>query len=132
MIYPSDFDGILAGSPGVEWFSIVASYALLARRSGWPDIESPSYVSAAQWEAIVQAQIALLDGLDGIEDGIIDQPYMYTFDANLLRCGGGVLNDSVCLSPQQVLPVRSVYDPVLNSTGQLAMPAWGIGADTSA
>ncbi len=129
--YPDDFDGILVGSPGVHWFSIVSTYALLARHAGWPDIDSPAYVRQEQWEAVVQAQIDLLDGLDGVHDGIVDQAYMYTFNPDVLRCGGAVLNDTVCLSPQQVGSVRAVYEPVLNSTGQLAMPAWGLGSATA-
>jgi feruloyl esterase len=130
-MYPDDFDGILAGSPGVHWFNIVSAYALLARRSGWPDINSTSYVQQAQWEAIVAAQINLLDPLDGVIDGVIDQAYMYNFDVELLRCGGGLLNDTVCLSPDQVASVRAVYQPISNSHGQFAFPSWGLGADTS-
>lgn len=130
-MYPDDFDGILAGSPGVHWFTIVSAYALMARRSGWPDIDSTSYVHQAQWEAIVAAQIRLLDPLDGVIDGVIDQAYMYNFDAELLRCGGGLLNDSVCLSPDQVASVRAAYEPISTSHGQFAFPSWGLGADTS-
>ncbi|KFY39926.1 hypothetical protein V494_03760 [Pseudogymnoascus sp. VKM F-4513 (FW-928)] len=43
-MYPNDFDGILAGSASVHWFTIVSDYALLARLSRWPDISSTSYV----------------------------------------------------------------------------------------
>ncbi|KIV76890.1 hypothetical protein PV11_08739 [Exophiala sideris] len=130
--FPDDFDGILAGSPGVNWYNIVAAYALNARKAGWPAINSSSYVTAAQWGAITQAQIDLYDGLDGVNDSIIDQPYMYQFDPNTLRCGGGVLNDSVCLTPTQIDGVQAVFQPITNSTGQLAMPGWGLGSSTAA
>ena len=128
---PDDFDGILAGSPGVNWYNIVASYALNARKSGWPNIKSSSYVSAAQWAAATEAQIALFDVLDGVKDGIIDQAYMYEFDPSVLGCGRGVLNDSVCLKPSQVHGVRAVFQPIMNSTGQLDTPGWGLRSSTA-
>ena len=130
--FPEDFDGILAGSPGVNWYSIVASYLLNARKSGWPAINSTSYVSSTQWEAITEAQIALFDDLDGVNDTIIDQPYLYQFDPSVLACGRGVLNNTVCLKPSQIYGVRAVFLPIMNGTGQLAMPGWGLGSSTAA
>jgi feruloyl esterase len=50
MRFPEDFDGVLAGSPGVDWLHIVASKGILARRIGWPDVDSgAAYVREEQW-----------------------------------------------------------------------------------
>lgn len=49
----------------------------MARRSEWPHINSATYVRQEQWEAIVGAHIRLLDSLNGVIDGVIDQAYMW-------------------------------------------------------
>lgn len=90
LLYPDDFDGVLAGSPGVDWLRIVSSKGILARRIGWPNIHSDSYVREEQWKAIVEAQTHLLDPLDGVKDGIIDDPTVYRFDPEILACGAGM------------------------------------------
>ncbi|KAI1858996.1 uncharacterized protein JN550_012258 [Neoarthrinium moseri] len=129
-LYPEDFDGLLLGSPGVDWLRIVSSKGILARRIGWPDLESQSYVRPEQWKSIVDEQIRQLDPLDGVRDGIIDEPTKYRFDPETLACGTGVLNDSVCLSPQQVNSVRMAYEPIADSSGQIVYPAFELGSNT--
>jgi feruloyl esterase len=130
ILYPDDFDGILIGSPGVDWLHIVATKAILPQRMGWPDLNSPSYIPPQQWPAIVEAQIKLLDPLDGVTDGIIDDPTAHKFDAAVLACGTGVLNDSMCLSPAQVESVNAIYQPIADSQGKIIYPAFDLGAST--
>ncbi|KIL87117.1 hypothetical protein FAVG1_09671 [Fusarium avenaceum] len=130
-LYPEDFDGILAGSPAIDWLHIVASKGILARRIGWPDLQSDSYVRPDQWKAIVAKQIELLDPLDGVKDGIIDNPAAHAFDPVMLGCGNGLLNSSLCLKPQQVASVRAAYEPLADSEGNIVYPGFGLGADTS-
>ncbi|BCS24208.1 uncharacterized protein APUU_40652S [Aspergillus puulaauensis] len=130
-LYPGDFNGIIAGAPGIDWLRIVASKGILARRVGWPDIHSAGYVRPEQWAAIVQKQVEIYDPLDGVEDGVIDDPTQHSFDPEILACGTGFLNDSLCLSAAQVQSVRAAYLPIANSTGQIVYPAFGLGADTS-
>lgn len=130
LLYPNDFDGVLAGSPGVDWLRIVSSKGVLARRIGWPDIHSDRYVSDQQFQAIAEAQIRLLDPLDGVTNGIIDDPTMYRFDPEILACGAGVLNDSVCLRPAQIDSVRSAYEPLADSSGNIVYPSFELGSNT--
>ncbi|KAI1457877.1 tannase and feruloyl esterase [Annulohypoxylon moriforme] len=129
-LYPEDFDGLLLGSPGVNWLHIVASKGVLARRIGWPLLNSPAYVRPEQWSAIVETQIRQLDPLDGVVDGIIDEPTKQRFDPMSLVCGAGLLNDSLCLSPQQVGSVRKAYEPIASTSGQIVYPAFELGSNT--
>lgn len=131
ILYPEDFDGILMGSMGVDWLHIVASKGILVRRLGWPNLESLSYITATQWAAIVAAQIKLLDPLDGVTDGIIDNPTLHNLDPSIFACGTGVLNSSTCLTAAQVNTVREIYQPLADSSGKIVYPAFGLGADTS-
>lgn len=121
-LYPEDFDGMLLGAPAVDWLHIVASKAILARRIGWPDFESSGYVRPEQWTAIVKKQIELYDRLDGVADGIIDDPASIRFDPQLLACGTGLLDDELCLKPAQVLSVRAAYQPLTDTGGQHCLP----------
>lgn len=129
-LYPEDFDGIVVGAPGVDWLHVVSSKGLLARRIGWPDINSSAYVRPEQWPAIVAKQIELLDPLDGVTDGIIDDPTKYDFDPAILACGTGLLNSSTCLAPQQIASVRAAYQPVADSEGRIVYPSFHLGAAT--
>ncbi|KAM0490226.1 hypothetical protein ACHAP8_011763 [Fusarium lateritium] len=130
-LYPEDFDGILAGAPGIDWLHIVASKGILARRLGWPDLESDAYVRPEQWQAIVAKQIEMLDPLDGVKDGIIDNPAAHAFDPAIMACGTQDLNSSLCLKPQQVASVRAAYEPLADSEGRIIYPGFSLGADTS-
>ncbi|KAI1381288.1 tannase and feruloyl esterase [Hypoxylon crocopeplum] len=129
-LYPEDFDGLLLGSPGIDWLHIVASKGILARRIGWPDLKSSAYVRPEQWTAIVEAQIRQLDPLDGVIDGVIDEPTKHRFDSASLACGTGLLNSSMCLTPQQVESVRKAYEPIASTSGQIVYPAFELGSKT--
>ena len=67
MRYPGDFDGILASSPAVNepkvGISIQWPYVVMQNEKNAP--------SQCVFQAFINASIALCDGLDGVEDGII-------------------------------------------------------------
>ncbi|KAL7624643.1 hypothetical protein AAE478_006213 [Parahypoxylon ruwenzoriense] len=112
-LYPEDFDGMLLGSPDIDWLRIVASKGILA-----------------VWQAIVEAQIRQLDSLDGVTNGIIDEPTKHRFDPARLVCGTSVLNSTLCLSPQQVESVRRAYEPIESTSGRIVYPAFEPGSKT--
>ncbi|KAI8942319.1 hypothetical protein NX059_000398 [Plenodomus lindquistii] len=118
------------GAMAVDWLHIVASKGILARRLGWPDLDSPSYISDTQWKAIVAAQIAALDPLDGVKDGIIDDPTSHIFDPAILMCGTGILNSTLCLTAAQVNTVREIYQPLANGSGHIVYPSFELGVPT--
>lgn len=131
-LFPNDFDGVLAGAPAVDWLRIVASKPILARRMGWPDLRGNSYVRPEQWKAIVKHQIALFDSVDGVIDGVIDDPLLSRYDPALAACGfSSTFNSSLCLTPDQVASVRAAYDPLVNGSGDIVFPSFAVGADTS-
>lgn len=127
--YPEDFDGILAGSSGINWLRIVAERGILARRIGWPDINPTRYVREDQWKAIQAAQISLFNDVYGVKDGVIDDPTAFRFNPEALRCGTGVLNESVCLTTSRYRwcvrhTIRSSMAQVVSCTrpSRLAQP----------
>ncbi len=57
-------------------------------------------------EAVLQA----CDGLDGVKDGILENPLTCRFDPKVLQCKAG--EDSVsCLTPAQVQSAKAIYAP---------------------
>ncbi|OAG06921.1 uncharacterized protein CC84DRAFT_1174819 [Paraphaeosphaeria sporulosa] len=133
ILYHEDFDGI-QGPMGVDWLHVVAYKDILARRQGWPDLESLGYITAAHWSAIVAAQIKLFDPHGGFTDGTIDNMSLHNLEPSMFACSTGILNDSTCLAAAQVNTVRKIYQPLADSSGssgKIVYPAFGLGASTS-
>ncbi|RBA18153.1 hypothetical protein FPRO05_11169 [Fusarium proliferatum] len=130
-LYPDDFDGLLAGAPGIDWLHIVVSKGILARRIGWPDLTSDAYVRPEQWKAIVAKKTERLDPLDGVEDGIIDNPSAHAFDPMIMAYGTGLLSSCLCLKPRQVESVRAAYEPLANLEGNAVYSGFALGVDTT-
>lgn len=76
--YPSNYNGILAAAPGVNWAHfIVAEY--------WPQFmmnQLDYFPSPCELDGITAAAIASCDGLDGVLDGIIARPDLCFFAAS--------------------------------------------------
>jgi feruloyl esterase len=75
--YPADYDGIIAGSPANFMTHLFSSgvwdnQVLTSNPTGYP---SPSKLPA-----IEAAALAKCDGLDGVVDGVIDDPRRCDFD----------------------------------------------------
>ncbi|KAI1846247.1 hypothetical protein JX266_007772 [Neoarthrinium moseri] len=129
-LYPDDYDGMLLGAPGVEWIRIVTQWYLIAERYGWPDVNTSAYVTYQQFEAIAAKTIEILDGEDGVVDGMIDNPTHLKLDPQIFSCGAGFLNDSVCLqNGEQVNTVRLAYQPMVDLSGHFVYPSFTLGAD---
>jgi tannase/feruloyl esterase len=76
--YPSDYDGILAGAPAINWtrFQIAQFWGQLVM------LEEDNPVPMCKFEAAVAAAVEACDELgDGIADGVIGNPVACRFDA---------------------------------------------------
>jgi feruloyl esterase len=108
--YPDDFDGIVAGSPslnatGRAAFSIWAAQNLRK--------EPASYIPATKYPAIHKAAIDACDAIDGVTDGVIENPERCAFDPKVLECTGA--ESDGCLTPAQVDAARSMYRPLIDA-----------------
>lgn len=128
--YPTDFDGMLLGAAGIEWIRIVTQWYLIAIRYGWPNVQTPKYVTLEQFQAIAAKTVELLDQVDGVKDGMIDSPTHLRFDPQFFSCEAGFLNDSVCLrNAEQVQSVRLAYEPMTDLKGNFVYPSYQLGTD---
>ena len=112
--FPGDFDGMLVGSPANAWTDLMVRFqwdqhALL--------IDPASYIPASKLPAVQAAAVAACDNLDGVADGIVNDPRQCTWDPSAILCSGAD-NDS-CLTAPQVDALKKVYaGPKNASTGE--------------
>lgn len=117
--YPDDFDGIIAGNPANDWTRFYAgahlwySHATLRNRD--------SYIPREKLPLLAGAVNAACDALDGIEDGVLDDPRRCRFDPATLTCPDGQNHDG-CLTPPQVQAVRDIWAGSRNSAGEVIFP----------
>ncbi len=117
--YPEDFDGIVAGAPAYYWTGFAALGIHLAQAL-YPDPENLTSTVLTQEDLNrVYAEImTMVDGQDGLEDGIINDPTAVDFD--LAKVSG--LNDA------QRAGLRALYEGPRNADGPI-YPGFPIGAE---
>ena len=81
--HPEDFDGIVAGAPVVNTTGR-ASFAIWIAQQQHRSAES--YIPAEKYPAIHEAVLKACDGLDGVTDGVIENPRACTFDPKAIEC----------------------------------------------
>jgi feruloyl esterase len=125
-MFPDDFDGIVAGSPALD-FNNLASW----RASFFPitgSISSADFITPSTWTTLIHDEILnQCDGLDGVIDGIIEDPDLCNFTPEALMCNKKTTED--CLTPAQVEIVRKVFSPLYGEDGKLIYPAMQPGSE---
>ncbi len=123
--YPEDYDGIVAGAPANYWIGLMTAelWAGLATTRD-PEQDLPR----AKLPVLGAAVMAACDGIDGLGDGLIDDPRNCDFDPGVLLCDGADAGD--CLTAGQVAAARAIYaGPVRPSTGESLFPGYALGSE---
>jgi feruloyl esterase len=126
--YPGDFDGIIAGNPAADWTRFYAGAHLWYSLALLDDEES--YLPPAKLPALGAAVNATCDALDGIEDGILQNPLACDFDPASLTCSAGTDTDA-CLTPNQVTAVERIWSGATKSSGELIFPGLVPGGEAA-
>ena len=123
--YPADYDGIIAGAPAYYWTHLLtAAIWDMQATLGKPE----SYIPARKLPAIEQAVIAACDALDGVKDGVIDDPPRCHFNPTRLLCKDEDADG--CLTAPQVKALQKIYDGVQTSKGEPVFPGFSPGGET--
>jgi Tannase and feruloyl esterase len=107
--YPDDFEGIVAQAPAFNWTHELGARWLRNAQLMYPDptkIDKPVIDSTAL-KLIGDAVMNQCDALDGIKDGILNDPRQCDFDVSSLACGQAT--SSNCLSQEQVNVAKAIY-----------------------
>ncbi len=128
--YPEDFDGIVAGAPGADYTGIAAK-ATQINSAMYPDPNDlqKAVIGLKEKELIESSYLAMCDELDGIKDGVLNDPRQCKFDVATLLCTGEKTDS--CLSDEQLAAVKVIYDGPKDSEGNELFYGFPFGGETA-
>ena len=129
--YPDDFDGIVAGAPAYDWTMGLAAGTIQIMQAMYPDPDNlqQAVIGPKEQQLIESAYLEKCDALDGIEDGILNDPRDFQFDLTTLLCKGEKTDS--CLSKAQLAAVKTVYDGPKDIQGNKLFYGFPFGGETS-
>ena len=107
--FPADYDGIIAGAPGLDWTGRATQAVRVAQAL---DKNPAARLLEPQRQLLHRAVVDACDARDGVKDGLIADPTSCTFDPGKLQCKAD--GDSACLTAPQVETARLIYSKVTN------------------
>lgn len=120
--YPEDYDAIVAGAPAIRYTETVTQliwYSEAAKALG-----TPANIAAKQ-SLVHDAILRACDRIDGVEDGLLENPRACRFEPKSLACTGGT--SDACLTRDEVGAFERIYGGMRwsNGTKIIAGPALG-------
>ena len=103
---PGNFDGVIAGAPSNYMTHQLAQIIWVAQAV---HKDEASYIPPEKYSAIHHAVLAACDALDGVKDGLLEDPTRCKFDPIVLECRGS--DGPACLTAPQVEAARKIYAP---------------------
>jgi hypothetical protein len=104
--FPNLFDGILVGSP-------VANFTGQTLELVWDAqaLYGDGWIAPAKIPLVSNAVYNKCDAVDGVADGLIDDPRKCAFDPakDLPRCAGDVDDGTTCFTTKQVAALKKIY-----------------------
>lgn len=128
-MFPQDFDGIIAGSPALDFNNLQSWRASFFPITG--PANSSDFITKKTWSTLIHNEILKqCDGLDGANDGVIEDPNLCDFRPEELLCKSS--NSTDCLTSNQVRIVRKIFSPLYGGDGNLIYPAMQPGSEIMA
>ncbi|MER6943126.1 tannase/feruloyl esterase family alpha/beta hydrolase [Nonomuraea sp. NPDC000554] len=123
--HPSDFDGILATAPAINWDEFEVATL-------WPQVvmnEENTFPSPCEFKAFNEAAVKACDPLDGAPDGVIGDPATCAFDPRKLigksvECDG----EQEIITAADAAVVRKIWDGPRTPSGKKLWSGIPIGA----
>ena len=118
--YPNDFEGVVAGDPVIGQpylaFNWNSQAILAANGADYIDYNAINLVNAAV--------LAQCDGLDGVVDGLVQNPAVCNFQPSSLLCPSG--QTTGCLSAGQVAAFNQIYAGPVDTKGVSLYPGLSV------
>ncbi|HWW81996.1 MAG TPA: tannase/feruloyl esterase family alpha/beta hydrolase [Vicinamibacterales bacterium] len=105
--YPDDFDGIAAGDPSWDQMRLYAARVWL---NVYVNRTPAAVIPPSKYPMIHNAVLDKCDALDGVKDGVIEDPSRCSFDFAALTCAGEDRLD--CLTKDQVETAKAMTSPI--------------------
>ena len=123
--FPADFDGIIAGAPGNNWTGRAIESMWIAQAV---HRDEAGYIPPEKYPLIHNVVLEACDSLDGVKDGLIEDPTRCHFDPKVLQCKDA--DSSSCLTAPQVEAARKIYSGAINPrTKQQIFPGLEPGSE---
>jgi feruloyl esterase len=121
--YPDDFDGIVANAPWVDQTGFTLG-AMWNQRA----LDEAS-LTAGKLSLLADRVMATCDAVDGLADGLIDDPRACRFDParDVPSCPAGT-DSATCLTPGQASAIAKIYGGVI-SNGEPYFPGFMLGSE---
>jgi len=125
--YPEDFDGIVAGAPAYNWTEELGGRNAWINQAMYPDPDNLSVatITPEAQDLMANAVMQQCDLLDGLEDGILNDPLACEVDVDQFACKDAETGG--CLTPAQLEATRRVYEGLVIDGEQL-VPGYAPGA----
>jgi feruloyl esterase len=119
--FPHDFDGILAGAP--VWFQTGNQplFSLWATRINI-GAGGKAILDSAKLPLVHRAVMEACDAIDGLKDGLLQDPRRCAWEPKSILCRGGTAD--TCLTPAEAEVVQKIYDGARNAKGEKLY--WGM------
>ncbi|WP_167334900.1 tannase/feruloyl esterase family alpha/beta hydrolase [Mesorhizobium loti] len=121
--YPVDYDAIIAGAPAMPWTRLASAFAGNAVAAEKPGAD----LSLSKLKLLQTASLGQCDGLDGVKDGVIEDPRNCHVNPAKLVCKGG--DSAECLTSDEVATAKLLYDGPKTPDGKSFYPGFAPGAE---
>jgi hypothetical protein len=127
--YPEDFDGYVIGAPVLFLTGLQSKSIWNYQLAG----TGPGAIKQAKLPAISKAFYEKCDALDGLKDGLVENPLKCDFDPakDLPKCAGDT-DTPDCFTIAQVAALTKVYEGPRDSSGRQLFPGMPPGGDGAA
>ncbi|MDP9170787.1 MAG: tannase/feruloyl esterase family alpha/beta hydrolase [Acidobacteriota bacterium] len=122
--YPDDFDGLVIGAPGVSLTGNVTRRLWIGQAQ-----VGAGAIPAEKLPVLTKAIYEKCDALDGLKDGLIDDPRACPFDAarDVAKCAGADGPD--CFTSAQIDALKKIYGGPRDSKGRQIFPGELVGSE---
>ena len=125
--YPDDYDGIVVGTPANNMSKLFANALRISQKLLDPELQG--YLTVGQTRLLNRAVLHACDALDGLEDGLIEDPKRCHYDPIQLLCKPPMREGYGCLTQAQVASARSFYEPLRDAEGAVILPGLERGSE---
>ncbi|THV02279.1 tannase and feruloyl esterase [Dendrothele bispora CBS 962.96] len=129
--FPDDFDGVVAGAAAADMNHLLAWSGNFFVITG--NTSAPTFVPAQTWVNLIHPDVLdqCDEKLDGVSDGIIEDPDLCEYDPQGLVCKEG--EDPAggeCITELQARTVREVFEPLFIN-GKFSFPRLQPGSEST-